>query len=103
MFSLDPRVWERGWVTPTGNQKLISMTGTSTRILEVPTADWDDKRPLEDLREHILTGLDKPVVFHSRINSWSATKQWSPTQVCTLLAKNEEADGVQDLPKEKNS
>ena len=63
------------------------MTGTSTRILEVPTADWDDKRPLEDLREHILTGLDKPVVFHSRINSWSATKQWSPTQVCTLLAR----------------
>lgn len=62
-------------------------TGTSTRILEVPTADWDDKRSLKDLREHILTGLDKPVVFHSRINSWSATKQWSPTQVCTLLAK----------------
>ena len=65
------------------------MTGTSARILEVPRADWDDKRPLEDLREYILTGLDKPVVFHSRINSWSATNQWSPTQVCKLLAKKQ--------------
>jgi len=65
--------------------------GRKPPVLEVPVAEWDDKQSLSDLREHILAGLNKPVVFRARINSWNSTNGWSPTQICKLLAKKQTA------------
>ena len=77
------------------------MAERKPNVLEVPVAEWDDNQPLSYLREHILTGLDKPVIFRARINSWNATNVWSPTEICKLLAKKQTMFKI--CPKRGNS
>ena len=58
-------------------------------VCEVPVASWADQKSLERLKDLILTGLDKPMLFQDKIHSWKSTQEWSVAGICHILGKKQ--------------